>query len=494
MFYTNNPRTGEKIKSYNYQSLSQTDQQLQNAWLSFQKNIEQRSKSSLSQWILQRQDLLIQLAEGFLQNKEPLSLQISLEMGKSLIEAVAEIVKSISAFRYYAEVLPDMLQDSVFAAMPSYRQARVCKMPLGPVLAIMPWNFPLWQLVRFAAPAVAIGNPILLKHSDITAGVAEMIENVFSTVSPELLFNLRIDHDHAAKVIADPRVCAITLTGSSRAGREVASLAGKYLKKSVLELGGSDPYLVLADANLPAAAAACARSRMINNGQSCIAAKRILVDQSILAEFGELFCAEIKKLSEVPVPMAHLRFKQQLQNQFEELVMSAEKDPNEIKLVLDLQDKQIKTQDKQDKQDKLKANDKLKNKPDSQETDFYNNQPESAAFFAPKVFSCSLDFIKNYQQELFGPITLLAGFSNLDQAVAAANASVYGLGSAIFSQDLSQASALAMRLQTGVVAINGFVKSDPKIPFGGVKDSGFGRELGLYGFDEFCNIKSIVSA
>ncbi len=487
MFYTNNPRTGEKIKAYNYHSFSQTDQQLQNAWLSFQKNIEQRSKSSLSQWILQRQDLLIQLAECFLHNKDPLSLQISLEMGKSLIEAVAEIEKSISAFRYYAEVLPEMLQDSVFAAMPSYRQARVCKMPLGPVLAVMPWNFPLWQLVRFAAPAVAIGNPILLKHSDITAGVAEMIENIFSNVSSELLFNLRIDHEQTAKVIADPRVCAVTLTGSSRAGREVASLAGKYLKKSVLELGGSDPYLILADADLPAAAAACARSRMINNGQSCIAAKRILVDQSVFAEFSELFCAEIKKLSAVPVPMAHLRFKQQLQNQFDELVVISEKDPNEIKLVLDLQDKQI-------KQDKLNKNEKLKNKPDSQESDFYNNQPEASAFFAPKVFSCSLDFIKNYQQELFGPIALLAGFSNLDQAVAAANASVYGLGSAIFSQDLSQASALAMRLQTGVVAINDFVKSDPKIPFGGVKDSGFGRELGLYGFDEFCNIKSIVSA
>jgi succinate-semialdehyde dehydrogenase / glutarate-semialdehyde dehydrogenase len=409
--------------------------------------------------IVQKSDLLRNLAVELRKSKSILARQMSLEMGKPLAEAEGEVEKSALCCQYFSENLENFLQDEVIGS------TRIVKQGLGPLLAIMPWNFPVWQVIRVAAPAIGLGNPILLKHSEITAGSAKLLQNIFDGVEKGLLFNLRVNHEVTSKLIADHRVRAVTLTGSIRAGRAVAEVAGRHLKKSVMELGGSDAYLILEDADLSQAAAICAKARLINNGQSCISAKRFIIPEKHFAEFSSLFQKEVSafKMGD-PMdknvnlgPLAHKKFQQYLVKQCQMLVADGAEsifnlDPGEN----------------------------------------FNWNAEHA-FFPARAYEVTAKMKSAMTEEFFGPVALLFSYRNEKEALEIANATLFGLGGAIFSKDIEKASRLAQLFECGSVGINQGVFSDPKIPFGGTKESGFGRELGSYGFNEFANVKSILS-
>ncbi|PIS11169.1 MAG: succinate-semialdehyde dehydrogenase, partial [Bdellovibrio sp. CG10_big_fil_rev_8_21_14_0_10_47_8] len=296
------------------------------------------------------------------------------------------------------------------------------------------------------------------------AGSAEIIERIFSQVDPRLLTNLRLTHEQVEKVILDSRIRAVTLTGSERAGKSVAEVAGRVLKKTVLELGGSDAYLVLADADIEQAAMSCARARMENNGQSCIAAKRFVVEESVLESFLESFSRAIIEMKRgdpaLPAtrlgPLASGKFRKSLLQQCENLEKLGAKKIFEAESF----------------------------------PEFSLNHP--GAFFPARIYRADPEIQAHFQEELFGPVALVFAFKTMPEALGIANNTPYGLGGAIFSEDLDRAEQWAKNLDCGMVAINSQLKSDARRPFGGVKNSGYGRELGLYGFNEFCNIKSLV--
>ena len=386
---------------------------------------------------------------------------MTLEMGKAIKDSLAEVEKCAVAFDFFAENLSSLLSpESVKTA---YAKSAIVKDSIGPVLAVMPWNFPLWQVTRFAAPAVGIGNPILLKHADISAGTAEMIAEIFDHVSPGLLYNFRIDHDQAAKVIEDRRCAAVTLTGSARAGREIAQTAGKFLKKTVLELGGSDAYVVFADADVDKAARICAQARMTNNGQSCVAAKRFIVHASVLARFMTGFEKTVRELGfgdptnekTANGSLAAKKFQTQLLEQCATIEKAG------ARKLFDLAD------------------------------DLKFNFADPGAFFPARAYLVTPDIEQVFTDEFFGPVALVLSFDHEAEAIEIANRSVYGLGGAVFSKNEVSAEAFARLMEAGFIAINDQVRSDPRLPFGGVKDSGYGRELSHYGFDEFCNIKTL---
>jgi succinate-semialdehyde dehydrogenase/glutarate-semialdehyde dehydrogenase len=380
-------------------------------------------------------------------------------MGKPLKDSLAEVEKSATAFDYYAENLAVLV-----AAEPvktAYAKSEIVKDSMGPVLAVMPWNFPLWQVTRFAAPAVGIGNPILLKHSDLVAGTADLITQVFDSVAPGLLFNLRIGHEEAAKVIADRRCVAVTLTGSAKAGREIAAVAGRELKKSVLELGGSDAYVVMKDADVEKAAKLCANARMVNNGQSCVAAKRFIVHSSVSDAFIKAFekqvCAlpmgDPSKPETVTGSLASKKFQEGLIKQCREL------ESHGAKKLFDLDEK--------------------------------HDYSQAGAFFPARAYMVTANNEYAFTEEFFGPVALVMTFEKEDEALSLANKSIYGLGGAVFTADIEAGRKFARQMECGFVGINDQVKSDPHLPFGGVKDSGYGRELSQYGFHEFMNIKTL---
>lgn len=450
-FQTVHPPTGEVIHTYSFDSSLQIEKKIESAWQSFHAF---KSKS-----VPTRQKQLRSLAQEFRQSSPSLARLITLEMGKPLKDSEAEIEKCAQGCEYFAENLEAFLKPQELKA--HYKSSWVVKDSLGPVLAIMPWNFPLWQTLRFAAPAIGIGNPILLKHSSLTAGTAEKIAEIFDRVEKGLLLNLRLSHEQTAAVIADKRVRAVSLTGSTQAGQVVAGLAGKHLKKTVLELGGSDAYLVFNDAEIEKAAQICAQARMTNNGQSCIAAKRFLIEKKVLPDFLRAFENALANyrpgdpfLSETKVgSLASKKFQKQLLQQCLELEKGgAEK-------VFDL-----------DKNFEFK---------------------ESNAYFPARVYRVNREQDQAFQDEFFGPVALIFEFQGEKEALALCNQSPYGLGGAVFSKDLDKAYRVARQMEAGFIAINEQVKSDPRLPFGGVKNSGYGRELSLYGFNEFCNIKSL---
>ncbi len=380
-------------------------------------------------------------------------------MGKPIVEALAEVKKCAEACRYYAEQLPHLLQRREVQA--HYTHTYISFQPLGPILSIMPWNYPFWQVFRFAAPALAAGNVILLKHSDITSGCADEIEKLFYEVNSELnLFqNLRIQHDQAARIIADSRVCGVTFTGSARGGKQVAQTAAINLKKIVLELGGSDPYIVCEDADIEKAAKTCVKSRLTNNGQSCVAGKRFIVHKSIIKKFSEIFIEEMGSyvigdpldLNTKLGPIAHRRFLKNLQDQmngFEGL--------------------------------KVKR------------TETTQSLPTYGCFMRPSALLFEKPTAGFFTEEVFGPVAMITAFEQMEEAFRWANQSPYGLGGGIFSAQPEKVLELAEReLQSGMVAINDFVRSDPRVPFGGIKNSGYGRELGHFGIYEFVNVKTI---
>ena len=360
---------------------------------------------------------------------------------------------------YYADNAEEFLSDQPIET--GEGKTFVSFRPLGVIFAIMPWNFPFWQVLRFAVPAIMAGNAALLKHSPNVPGSALEIEKLFREAGfPEGLFrSLLIDVPMTETIISDPRVRLVTLTGSVRAGRSVAETAGRWLKKTVLELGGSDPYVVLADADLNAAVSTCVTSRLINSGQSCIAAKRFIVVDEIAEDFERLLVNQMKsksvgdpldRVTDVG-PMAREDLRDQLHGQVERSVQAG------AHLLLG------------------------------------GTLPERPGFYyPPTVLSGVRKGMAAYDEELFGPVASIIRVADEAEAIETANDSDYGLGGAVFTSNRHRGEEIASKqIDSGNVFVNGFVKSDPRVPFGGVKNSGYGRELSWFGIREYVNIKTV---
>ncbi len=408
--------------------------------------------------IHQRATWLFAAATELERRRDDLAALMVREMGKPIDQARSEVDKCAWACRYFARnaeghLAPDVINTDA-------RTAMVRHDPLGPLLAIMPWNFPLWQLFRVAAPNIAAGNPILLKHASNVPGSALAIEEVWTDAGvPEGVFStLLIPSDAVADVIADRRVRAVTLTGSVPAGRSVAATAGEHLKPTVLELGGSDAFVVLGDADLEAAAKTAVDSRMLNNGQSCIAAKRFIVVASVADAFTELVAEEIRsRVVGDPMdegtdigPMAQVS----LRDELDEQVAASIEDGARVVIRGGRVD-----------------------------------QP--GAWFAPTLLTDVDPQMTSGREELFGPAASILPVPTVEAALAVANASDFGLGASLWTADLELARTLAPRIEAGGVFVNELVKSDPRVPFGGVKDSGYGRELGALGARQFTNAKTV---
>jgi succinate-semialdehyde dehydrogenase/glutarate-semialdehyde dehydrogenase len=405
-----------------------------------------------------RIQLLRRMAQALRTDKMRLARLITLEMGKPLAESEGEVEKCAWNCDFYAEAAPKFLADLTIESNAS--ESAVVFDPLGVVLAIMPWNYPLWQFFRFAAPALAAGNGAILKHANNVPQCALAIEDVMKVAGcPEGLFKtLLIDADKVAGLIADPRIAAVTLTGSTQVGMLVAAQAGKALKKQVLELGGSDPFIVLEDADLEQAAQLAVKARYINVGQSCVNAKRFIVVESVAARFVKLFVAHAKKLKvgdplEAGVsigPMARGNLRDELHKQVERTIAAG----GELKL----------------------GGEPL---------------PGPGFYYPPTIIDRVAPSMAAFREETFGPVAAIVHARNEDDAIHLANDSEFGLGAAIWTKDIAKAKRLARRIDAGAVFINGMVASDPRLPFGGIKHSGYGRELGDFGLKEFVNIKTL---
>ena len=392
--------------------------------------------------------------------RDELAHMMTVEMGKPLSQARAEVDKCSAACRYLASVAATTLASEWIDIDGARAELRYD--PMGVVLAIMPWNFPLWQFIRFAAPAILAGNAVVLKHAPNVMGSAQMMVSALheAGVPFDLVQHLRIDETAVARVIADPRIRAVTFTGSTRGGSAVAALAGAAVKKTILELGGNDPYIVFGDADIAAAVEACVRGRMVNSGQSCIAAKRFLVHASVLGEVTERLAAAFDALR-VGDPM----------DEATEIGPLARRDLRDGLL------------DQVERSRALGAR-VLTHRPQS-------DMPVNGWYVAPMLLTDASQESPLFREELFGPVAGVWPFTTEEEAVAMANDSRYGLAAAVFTQDPERASRIATQLHCGTVAINDFVRSDMRLPFGGVKDSGYGRELGTIGLREFTSIKVI---
>ncbi len=445
-----NPATGQLIHSYNIHSSKEI------------KHIVDQCALTQKKWrheMFYDRSVLMKQAAAFLRDKKNDFAQlITKEMGKILRESLAEVEKCAWVCDYYAEHAQNFLEDEIIETEAS--KSFVTFEPLGLVLAVMPWNFPFWQVFRFAAPAIMAGNGGLLKHASNVSGCALAIEEVFKKAGfpADLFRTLMIPSAMVSEVIENDHIKAVTLTGSEPAGSAVASIAGKSLKKTVLELGGSDPYIVLEDADLPACVKVSAQARMLNVGQSCIAAKRFIVVQSVLQEF-EMMQTEIMKNMVVGDPLK------------EETDVGPLARPD---LVDDL-DRQVKESIEQGARI-LYGGNKI------------NGQ---GSFYEPTVLTDVKPGMAVYHEETFGPVSAIIPVENEQEAIMVANDSEFGLGGSIWSKNIERAEKIARQIETGGVFINGMTKSDPRLPFGGIKKSGYGRELSHYGIKEFVNMKTI---
>jgi succinate-semialdehyde dehydrogenase / glutarate-semialdehyde dehydrogenase len=406
----------------------------------------------------ERTRMLIRAAEILEAEKEVFGRLMTLEMGKTLKAAVDEAVKCALGCRYYAEHAESFLAEEKIAT--SATRSFIRYEPIGPILAIMPWNFPFWQVFRFAAPALAAGNVGLLKHASNVPQCALAIEDILRRAGfPEGCFQtLLIDTDRVQRIIEDPRIAGVTLTGSNAAGSAVGSAAGKQIKKSVLELGGSDPFIVTPTANLDAAVRTAVKARVINNGQSCIAAKRFIVVGSIADDFERKLVAGMQSL-QVGDPL----------------------DPNTDVGPL-ANEAQVKT---------------LAGQVDRSVSDGArlltggHRLDRPGYYFAPGVLTDISPDAPAYREEVFGPVALLFRARDIDHAIAIANDSPFGLGASTWTNDETERRRFITELESGMVFINAMVASDPRLPFGGVKQSGYGRELSEHGLREFVNIKTV---
>ena len=408
----------------------------------------------------QRAIFMKNLQARLLVKKEELAGIITTEMGKVKREAIAEVEKCASVCGYYAENAELFLKNEPIKTEAS--EAYISYQPIGTVLAVMPWNFPFWQVFRFLAPALMAGNTGVLKHASNVSGCALAIEQLVSEAGfPENVFRtLLIGSKEVKAVIESPLIKAVTLTGSTPAGRSVASIAGYALKKSVLELGGSDPYLILEDADIETAARLCVTSRLLNAGQSCIGAKRFIIAEVIYDQFK----AEFVRL------MSEARFGDPLDPQSSVGPLAR----------IDLRDE---LHQQVEKSREMGATVLLG-----------GFIPEgSAPFYPPTVLENVVSGMPAYHEELFGPVAVLFRFKTEEEGIRIANDTVFGLGAGIYTSDIEKGKLLAeIGLEAGCVFVNDFVKSDPRLPFGGIKESGYGRELSAIGIREFVNVKTIV--
>ncbi|NGP53554.1 NAD-dependent succinate-semialdehyde dehydrogenase [Thioalkalivibrio sp. XN8] len=449
-FVSINPATGEEFFRAEGHAPVQVDDILDAAAIA--------APAWQAQPLAERLELLRRVARVLRQQRDELARLITMEMGKLKAEAQAEIEKCALACDYYVEQAEGFLADERIDTDAS--DSRVVYQPLGTVLAIMPWNFPFWQALRCAVPALAAGNTVLLKHASSVPQCALAIERVFADAGCRdgVFRSLLIGSDAVDRVIADPRVQGVSLTGSGTAGAAVAALAGEHLKKCVLELGGSDAFIVLADADLDAAVEQGLKSRFQNAGQSCIAAKRFLLHADIADAFLERFVAGAEAL--VPGdpadegttlgPMARHGLRDELHQQVQDAVERGAR--------------------------VLTGGGPLEG---------------PGAFYAPTVLDGITPDMRAWNEELFGPVATVVRVEDAEHAVAVANASPLGLGGSVWTQDIERGAALAARLECGAAFVNGMVKSDPRLPFGGVKDSGYGRELSRHGLLEFVNAKTL---
>lgn len=448
-----NPATSETLQRFDEHTPEQVEQKLKLAAKAFERH--RRTTFAYRAERMQR------AAELLLADKTRLARMMTEEMGKTLKSAVAEAEKCALACRHYAEHAEAYLKDERIDMGSDERTCYVRFLPLGPVLAIMPWNFPFWQVIRFAAPALMAGNVGLLKHASNVPRCALALEELFTRAGfePGVFQTLLIGSRRVAQVIEDPRVLAVTLTGSEPAGVEVAGLAGRQLKKTVLELGGSDPFIVMPSADLETAVKTAVSARNINNGQSCIAAKRFIVHSAIYAEFERRFVAQVGALR-VGDPM------------LDETDIGPLATPDGVKGLVEQVDRSV------------AAGAKL----------LVGGQPLKGPgnFYAPTVLAEIPESAPVYREEVFGPVALLFKVPDIDAAIALANDSSFGLGSSVWTNDASEQQRFIDELEAGQTFVNAMVASDPRLPFGGVKHSGFGRELGAYGIREFVNAKSVL--
>lgn len=446
-----NPATDEVLREYPELSEAELDAAVRGAAAAFR----------VWRWrpFAERARALLAVKEALLARREELARLMALEMGKPLAQGRAELDKCAAGCEFYAAQAEAFLRPE--PAPTEAAKSYVAFEPLGPVLAIMPWNFPFWQVFRFAAPALMAGNAALLKHASNVSGCALAIESLFREAGlPEGLFrSLLISSDRVAGLIARPEIRAVTLTGSGRAGAEVAAQAGRFLKKTVLELGGSDPYLVLADADLELAARVSAQSRLINAGQSCIAAKRFIVVEAVRADFEARFIAAMREavvgdplLEATQVgPLARRDLRDELQRQVDASLAQG------AKLLLG-----------------------------------GGPAPGPGAFYPPTVLGGVRPGMAAFDEETFGPVAAIVPARDEEEAIELANATSFGLGSCVFTQDLARGECIAReRLEAGSCFVNALVKSDNRLPFGGVKASGYGRELSAFGIREFVNVKTV---
>jgi len=446
-----NPASGELLREYREASESEL------------RNVLLESSCAFAGWrttpFAVRAEKMRAAADRLDARKDELARLMALEMGKPLLPGRAEIEKCAGTCRFYADNAERFLADEAVETEAS--KSFVAYNPLGPVLAVMPWNFPFWQVFRFAAPALMAGNVGILKHASNVSGCALAIEDVFREAGfPEPAFRaVLVGSDRVASIIEAPAVKAVTLTGSTPAGQSVAARAGAVLKKTVLELGGSDPYVVLEDADLELAAETCATSRLINSGQSCIAAKRFIVLEPVRRRFEELFVEKMRarKMGD-PLepgvdlgPLARRDLRDSVHEQVERSVRGGAR-------VL------------------------LGGKP----------ADGKGAFYPATVLTDVRKGMAAFDEEVFGPVAAVVPARDEDEAIRLANDSPFGLGAAVFTRDVARGERIAARsLEAGNCFVNAFVRSDPRLPFGGVKESGYGRELSHFGIREFVNVKTV---
>lgn len=445
-FKSHNPATGELLGTYPEHDSAETEQRLQRVWDGWQ-NWSRRPLSERRAFLVRLADLLEARAQEY-------GRLITLEMGKPLAEAVGEVKKAASGARHFAAA--EYLAPEEIPGTP----AHIVYQSIGPIFGIMPWNLPFWQVLRFFIPAVLIGNTVLVKHAETVQGSAEALERLVRDAGgPEGLYvNLAIQRDAAAAVIADRRIRAVTVTGSVAAGRAVAAEAGRHGKKVVLELGGSDPFIVLEDADLAKAVQLGVVSRYSNNAQSCIAAKRFLVAQKLVEAFTKAFVEQAAAL-----PMG------------DPLIEGVKLGP--------LARPDLRANVHRQVQEAVKAGARVLTG---------GTLPEGPGNFYPPTVLIDLPADAAIaQEEFFGPVAMIFSFATEEEAIRLANASEFGLGAAVWSRDLARAQSVAGQIEAGAVFINDFVRSDPRAPFGGVKGSGFGRELGELGAHELSNAKLV---
>jgi succinate-semialdehyde dehydrogenase / glutarate-semialdehyde dehydrogenase len=445
-----NPATGETLARFDALTAAELEEKVRRAAEAFEAHrrtpVEERARR------------IARAAEILDAEKDRLARLMTTEMGKTLASAVAEVEKCAWACRHYAEHGPAYLAPAPVEV--DGARAEVRFLPLGAVLAVMPWNFPLWQVFRFAAPALVAGNVGLLKHAASVPGCALAIEEVLLRAGfPEGAFQaLLVEHDAVGALLDDPRVAAATLTGSTRAGRAVAERAGKNLKKTVLELGGSDPFVVMPSADLEAAARTAAKARCINNGQSCIAAKRFIVHEAVADAFERAFVREMEALR-VGDPMDP----------------STDVGPLASASIRDEVESQVRRS--------VEAGARLLTG---------GRRGEGPGFYyLPTVLAEVPEDAPAYREEVFGPVAALFRVDSLEEAIALANDTPFGLGSSVWTRDAGERERFVAGIEAGMTFVNAMVASDPRLPFGGVRESGYGRELGRVGMLEFVNRKTV---